>query len=347
MGIFDDIGNAFKKAADDVFVKPAKKLEQLVKTATNETKHAVVQAGKDIKKFNDKVGNDIKHTVKQAGKDIENAAKKTEQLIKKVGPKVLEVGNKALDFTAAHAGQVAKVGKTIGKVVTAIGVATGQPEIVAVGDGITTASVVIEEAGVVARKLQGTRDKVKMHIEIIKKKKDLSSVLHGASDVLTDVGGITGNHDIQQAAIHIKQGANVVDRATGHMEQVLHMAKDVKKHLTEKDIKALVQDVRKGGSKIRDAQKILEGRQIPKTSAELLLLLEEFGGELTEAEKPKKQRKKAEPKKAEPKKAAPKKVAPAPKKAPNKAKAKPKTKRVRQRAGGFKQEVITRPNVNF
>ena len=276
MGFFDFVTKPLEKAVNKVFVEPAKKVEQAVVQTTQKAEKAVVKTAQNL-------GKDVDKVVKQAGKDIVIAGKETVKIVKKVTPKVLEAGNKALDFTAEHAGQVAKVGETAAKVVTAIGVATGQPEIIAAGGAIEGASLAIGEAGVIAKQLQGTRDKVKKHVEIIKQKKDLSSVLHATADILSDAGEISGNQQIKDAAAHIKKGARVVDKAQVHMSEVLQLAKGAKQHLDDGDIRALVGDIKAGFSKAQAARKLLEGRALPKTTADLLLLLEEFGADFAES----------------------------------------------------------------
>ena len=287
MGFFDFVTKPLEKAVNKVFVEPAKAVEQAVVHTTQKAEQAVVKTAQNL-------GKDVDKAVKVAGKDIKIAAKETVKIVKKVTPKVLEAGNKALDFTAEHAGQVAKVGETVAKVVSAIGVATGQPEIIAAAGAIEGASLAIGEAGVIAKQLQSTRDKVKKHVEIIKQKKDLSSVLHATADILSDAGEISGNQQIKDAAAHIKKGARVVDKAQVHMSEVLQLAKGAKQHLDDGDIKALVGDIKAGFSKAQAARKLIEGRALPKTSADLLLLLEEFGADFAEstpAPKPKKVRK--------------------------------------------------------
>ena len=283
MGFFDFVTKPLEKAVNTVFVEPAKKVEKAVVKAGTDTVGALNKGERAVQKAAKNLGKDVDKAVITAGKDIVIAGKATVKIVKKVTPKVLEAGNKALDFTAEHAGQVAKVGETAAKVVTAIGVATGQPEIIAAGGAIEGASLAIGEAGVIAKQLQGTRDKVKKHIEIIKQKKDLSSVLHASADILGDAGRISGNEQLIDAASKLKQGARVVDKATAHMSEVVQLAKGAKQHLDDGDIRALVGDVKAGFSKAQAARKLLEGRALPKTSADLLLLLEEFGADFAES----------------------------------------------------------------
>lgn len=78
-------------------------------------------------------------------------------LFKRVARKVRHIGSKVIEQVSIGARKVAKTAKraqpilaTAGKIATMVGSATGQPEIIAVGEGLGEASVIAGTVGKVA-----------------------------------------------------------------------------------------------------------------------------------------------------------------------------------------------------
>lgn len=89
-------------------------------------------------------------------------------LFKRIGRKVRKIGQKAIEQASIGARKVAKTAKKVqpylakaGEIATTIGAVTGQPEIVALGEGLGEASMVAGAVGQVAEKGRGGIEKLR------------------------------------------------------------------------------------------------------------------------------------------------------------------------------------------
>lgn len=102
-------------------------------------------------------------------------------LFKRIGRTVRKVGQKAVEQASIGARKVAKTAKKIqpylskaGEIATMIGAATGQPELVGLGEGLGEASAV---AGVVG----GAAEQARGGIEKLRK---MDTIKEGVSDIM-------------------------------------------------------------------------------------------------------------------------------------------------------------------
>ncbi|MCH6575672.1 MAG: hypothetical protein IH795_10825, partial [Bacteroidetes bacterium] len=133
---------------------------------------------------------------------------------------------------------------------------TGQPEIIALGAGIKETSDAIGSALKKAKKVRDIGRKVKHHISAMKHKKSLSDALRGAGDILVDVGNATGHSDLTALAGHMKDAADVTDKAINHGKSVIKRSKGLHKHIKKGDVAGVIGGAQVIGKELAETKKI-------------------------------------------------------------------------------------------
>ena len=201
---------------------------------------------KGLKKF----GHTITHP-KKVIKDIERAVVKAEKVIVKdvvkvakvVGKEVkrdIHVVNKGLTEVVKHTKVIKDVVNVTAGIVTAIGVATGQPEIVEGAREMKKIAGVIIKVVETAQKVVSAADKAIHIAEAIKHKKKLSEIMNMTADAMSEAAGASGNKQLKQIAGHVKKGAKVVETAAKHTKQIGKVCKSCAKAIDKAERKSKV-----------------------------------------------------------------------------------------------------------
>jgi hypothetical protein len=226
------------------------------------------------KKINHKIGKSVKHTKKDisnVGKKLASAEKKIDKTINKGakavakgGTKALKVADKGIEFAEEHAGTIKAVVDITAEVVSVVGVATGQPEIVA---GAQALKVGADRALILLKKAKQTRDaaeKAVLVAQAIAEKKKLSEVISLTGDAMAEAGKVSGNKELEMMGGHVKKGSVIVDKAVAHTEAIHGIVKEA----------GQVKDV--GGALDVLGKAIDEGRKIQTTIGEAKALKDDI-----------------------------------------------------------------------
>ena len=216
-----------------------------------------------LKKF----GHTITHP-KKVIKDIEKAVVKAEKVVVKdvvkvakvVGKEVkrdIHVVNKGLTEVVKHTKVIKDVANITAGIVTAIGIATGQPEIVEGAKTIKTIAGAVITAVETAQKVVSAADKAIHIAEAIKHKKKLSEIMNMTADAMGEAASASGNKQLKQIAGHVKKGAKAVETAAKHTKQIGKVCKSCAKAIDKAERKGKV-------SKVVKVVERKEGEQVKK-----------------------------------------------------------------------------------
>lgn len=174
-----------------------------------------------IKNAFKKVGKFIRHDAKVIFKGVKTAAVAVGKTVVKVGKEIVKDASIAVDFVVEHSDTVGKIANIAAGVISAIGTATGQPEIVALGTGLAAAGNKITQIADKAKKAKNIIDKVKHVANAVAHKKDLAGAMHITADAMTEAGASHGNNNLIKLGEHFKSGAGVIDKAVSHIHGVM------------------------------------------------------------------------------------------------------------------------------
>lgn len=193
--------------------------------------------------------------VVKAEKKVSKGIVKTAKFVAKEGKVGLKVANKAITEVENHAKEIKQVVDVTATVIEVIGVATGQPEIVAGAASLQAVADKALNAAIKARKVVNVAEKTIAIADAIAQKKKLSVILHKTADAMEAGSKLSGNKKLSQIAGHVKSTGLIVDKAIVHAKDVHKIVKDTHKAIKQKDIVGIVKGVEKGIKKSKELKK--------------------------------------------------------------------------------------------
>ena len=233
-----------------------KKFKKHTKKNLKKQAHKVTHPKQQLKK----IGKDLK----RLDKDVTKGAK----AVAKVSGKVLKSTDKVITFVEKNAKTIKLVVDITAGVVEAVGVATGQPEIVAAAGALQAGAdkaLLVMEA---ARKAQTIAEKARLVAEAIAEKKNIGVIMANVGDVMGEVASVSGNDDLAEMAKHVKTGGKIVDKSIKHAEAAHEIIKGGVEAVKNKDAKAGVKVAVSG---------VKEGIKVAKTVKQAKKLKKDMG----------------------------------------------------------------------
>ena len=188
----------------------------------------------------------IERAVVKAEKKVSKTIVKAATIVEKVGKATVKEADKTLTFVENHAKDIKTVVDITATIVEVIGVATGQPEIVAGAAALQAAADKALDLAAKARKVVNVVDKATLVAQSIREKEKISKTLHKIADTAQSAGEINGNKQLMNIAGHIKTGANVVDKAIDHTKEIHSIVRQTASAVESRDIAGTIKGIIKG-----------------------------------------------------------------------------------------------------
>ena len=204
---------------------------------------------KGLKKFGHtithpkKLVKDLEKAVVKAEKSVEKFVVKEAKIIGKEVKRDIHVVNKGLTEVVKHTKVIKDVVNVTAGIVTAIGVATGQPEIIEGAREMKKIAGVIIKVVETAQKVVSAADKAIHIAEAIKHKKKLSEIMNMTADAMSEAAGASGNKQLKQIAGHVKKGAKVVETVAKNTKQIGKICKSCARAIDKAERKGKVSKV--------------------------------------------------------------------------------------------------------
>ena len=188
----------------------------------------------------------VEKTISQGEKAVEKTIVKGAKAVAKGGEAILHETSKGIDFVESHAKAIKNIVNITADVVEVIGVATGQPEIVAGAEALKRGADFVLDLADKAKKAQTVAEKVVLVAKVISEKKKLSVIVKKTGDAMISAGQASGNSNLEKIGNSIQKGSKVIDKAVTHTKEIHSALKQGIEAAKNKDISGVITAGTKG-----------------------------------------------------------------------------------------------------